>query len=72
MFLMKLKNQFLLLLKVVFSINPAQGKGYPSNVACVTKVSDYQRLKMVTPTEILQTLPIAIAQEKQVTHMKNY
>ena len=39
-------------------------KGIPSMLARVAKVSDHSNLKILSPKQILQGLPIAIAQVK--------
>ena len=44
-----------------------KGKGLPSDLACiarVAKVSERSNLKILTPKQMLQRLPIAIAQVK--------
>ena len=44
-----------------------KGKGLPSNaalIANVAKVSDHSNLKIFTPEQMLQRLPIALAQVK--------
>ena len=47
-----------------FPINPTQGKRRPSDLPHVAKVSDCFRLKIQTPKQTLQGLPIALAQVK--------
>ena len=47
----------------------------PSNLACVAKVSerkvsDHLNLKILSPKQILQRLPISLAQVKEVIHLK--
>ena len=41
-----------------------QEKGRPSNLARVTKVVDNTQLKILTPKQMLQRLPTALAQVK--------
>ena len=37
-----------------------QGKGHPLDLAYVAKVSNSKQLQILTPTQILQRLPIAL------------
>ena len=49
----------------IFSIKEqAQGKGYPFDLARVAKVSDRKQLKILIPKQMLQKLPIVLAQLK--------
>ena len=54
------------------------GKGIPgmaaraTPVACLAKVSDQTNLKILTPKQMLQRLPIELAQVKAVIHLKTY
>ena len=48
-----------------------QGKGSPSILACVDKVSDSKQLKIVTPKQMLQRLPIVLAKEKEGNTSEN-
>ena len=44
-----------------------KGKGLPSDLACVARIvtfSDRKRIKILTPKQMLQRLPIALAQVK--------
>ena len=53
----------------IFPINATEGKGRPSDLArlaCVTKVFDHKvfdhmQFKILTPKQMLQKLPIALA-----------
>ena len=47
-----------------FPIKAAKGKGHLLNLARVAKVSDHTRLKILSPKQMLQRLPIALAQVK--------
>ena len=48
----------------IFPIKPTQGKGHSLELAHVAKFSDLSCLKIQTPEQILQRLPIGLAQEK--------
>ena len=48
----------------IFSLQPAEGTGYPVMSARITKVSDRSSLKILTRKQMLQRLPIALAQVK--------
>ena len=48
-----------------------QGKGSPSILVCVDKVSDSKQLKIVTPKQMLQRLPIVLAKEKEGNTSEN-
>ena len=41
-------------------------------VACLAKVSSHTNLKILTPKQMLQRLPIELAQVKAVIHLKTY
>ena len=70
--------------KILNFNNQQKGKGRshmlasrPSNLACVAKVSerkvsDHLNLKILSPKQILQRLPISLAQVKEVMHLKTY
>ena len=47
-----------------------QGKGLTSILDCVAKV--YKELKILSPKQILQRLPVALTQVKQVIYLKTY
>ena len=56
---------------------PGMPVSCPSNLARVAKVSDREvfdgkRIKILDHKQMLQRLPIALAQVKQVTHLKTY
>ena len=40
------------------------GKGCPDTLTCVAKVSDHKQFKILPPKQMLQRLPIALAQVK--------
>ena len=42
-------------------VKQTKGKGRWGILACVTEVSDCKQLKILTPNQILQRLPIALA-----------
>ena len=48
----------------IFPIKPTQGKGRPLELACIAKFSDLLHLKIQTPKQMLQRVPIALAQVK--------
>ena len=73
MLFMKIKIYLLMLFEVgMFPINPIQGKGRQRTLALwtsdlprvtrVAKVSDNSNLKILTPKQIIQRLPITLAQ----------
>ena len=48
----------------IFPIKSAQGKGHSSELARVAKVFDCTGLKILSPKEMIQWLPITLAQVK--------
>ena len=42
-------------------VKQTKGKGRRGILACVTEVSDCKQLKILTPNQILQRLPVALA-----------
>ena len=48
----------------IFPIIPTWGKGCPTDLACLAKVFHRTRLKILTPKQMLQRLPITLAQLK--------
>ena len=54
-----------------FPLQLAEGTGNPGLSACVTNFSDRFSLKILTPKEVLQRLPIALAQLKAGNISKN-
>ena len=54
MLLMKVKNWLYMPFQIkLFPTKPAQGKGRPSDLACIAKIADCLRLKILTPKQIL-------------------
>ena len=51
-------------IKIFPTRKQTQGKGHPLDLA--------KQLKILTPKQMLQRLPIALALVKQVTHLKTY
>ena len=63
------RKKFLVLFKVKYfqqKKKQAQRKGHPSILTCVAKISDRNQLKVFIPKQMLQRLPIALAQVKTV------
>ena len=48
-----------------------KGKGRPTDLACVAKLSNHLHLKILTPKQMLQRLLIALAQVKAGSTFEN-
>ena len=65
MLFMKVKNQILMLSEVEYlQQKQHKEKGRLSDLACIAKVFDRTRLKILTPKQMLKRLSIALAQLK--------
>ena len=58
-------NKIADIVEKIFDFNKQQkGKGRPSVLACLAKVFDRMQIKILTPKQTIERLPIALAQVK--------